>query len=120
MGFLASIHAVVFDGLRTPRRASRQYWVDASTTANVLRLVRGCPKLTDLIWYAKGLTPLADDDNEQNVDNLSELLETRGAQSSEEETYFELDVFPEYGPWKRDSHHYRNTRMSQHPSGPVY
>ena len=93
-------------------------WIDGLTSADVLRLVRGCPKLTDLLWYARGLTPHADD-NARNVDDLTELLESRAAQSSED-TYFELDVFPECGPWKRDSHHYRNTRMSQHPPGPQW
>ena len=89
--------------------------IDALTSASMLRLVRGCPKLTDLCWYANGLTPLADC-NGQNVDDLEELLESRGEQSSKQ-TYFEIEVFAEYGPWKRNSHHYRNALSSQHPPG---
>ena len=53
------------------------------------------------------LTPLADG-NGQNVDDLTELLESRAKQSSEK-TYFEIDVFGEFGPWKADSYHYSNT-----------
>ena len=54
-----------------------------------------------------GLTPLTDG-NGQNVDDLTELLESRAKQSSEK-TYFEIDVFEEFGPWKADSYHYSNT-----------
>ena len=64
-----------------------------------MRLARGCPKLVDLVWYLDGLTPLTDG-NGQNVDELTELLESRAAQSSEE-TYYEIDVFEEHGPDKR-------------------
>ena len=39
---------------------------------------------------------------------LTELLESRAKQSSEK-TYFEIDVFEEFGPWKADSYHYSNT-----------
>ena len=81
------------------------YRIDLLTSADVLRLARGCPKLVDLVWYADGLmTPLADN-NGQNVDDLAELLESRAKQSSQP-TYVELDVFPTYGPWKRGSHYY--------------
>ena len=52
------------------------------------------------------LTPLADG-NGENVDNLTELLESRAKQSNEP-TYFEIEVFPTYGPWKRNSHRYAN------------
>ena len=83
------------------------YGIDAFTSANILRLARGCPKLVDLVWYLDGLTPLADG-NGQNVDDLEELLESRAKQSTEK-TYFEIDVFEEYGPWKADSHRYSNT-----------
>ena len=77
-------------------------------------IVRGCPKLTDLCWYARGLTPLTDG-NGENVDDLEELLESRGEQISRN-TYFEIEVFPTYGPWKRNSHQYR-TAHGQHPPG---
>ena len=80
---------------------------------------RGCPKLVDLCWYVDGLSPLADG-NGQNVEDLNELLERRAAQSSEE-TYYEVDdVFATFGPWKRDSHHYKNTTYSQHPPGNIF
>ena len=81
-------------------------------------IVRGCPKLTDLCWYARGLTPLTDG-NGENVDDLEELLESRGEQISRN-TYFEIEVFPTYGPWKRNSHHYRNALSSQHPPGNIF
>ena len=124
LGLLASIHVVLLPILQTPRRACRQpvnlgsktaqtltdglfYSIDAFTSANILRLARGCPKLVDLVWYLDGLTPLTDG-NGQNVDDLTELLESRAKQSSEK-TYFEIDVFEEFGPWKADSYHYSNT-----------
>ena len=91
------------------------YHVEACTSANVLRLARNCPKLASMCWYARGLTPLTDA-NGPNVDDLEELLESRGEQSSKQ-TYFEIEVFAEYGPWKRNSHHYRNALSSQHPPG---
>ena len=71
-------------------------------------------QLLDLCWYARGLTPLTDG-NGENVDDLEELLESRGEQSSRN-TYFEIEVFPTYGPWKRNSHQYR-TSHGQHPPG---
>jgi len=37
-----------------------------------------------------------------------ELLESRAKQSTED-TYFEIDVFEEYGPWKASNHRYSNT-----------
>ena len=90
------------------------YHVGALTSTNALRLVRGCPKLTDLCWYARGLTPLTDG-NGENIDDLEELLGSRGEQISRN-TYFEIEVFPTYGPWKRNSHQYR-TSHGQHPPG---
>ena len=83
------------------------YGVEAFTSANILRLARGCPKLVDLVWYLDGLTPLTDG-NGSNVDDLEELLESRAKQITED-TYYEFDVFEEYGPWKADSHRYSNT-----------
>jgi hypothetical protein len=91
--------------------------VDAFTSANILRLARGCPKLVDLCWYVDGLSPLTDGAG-QDVDDLTELLESRAAQSSEE-TYYEVDeVFDHFGPWKQDSYRYKNMAHSQHPPGP--
>lgn len=90
------------------------YHVDALTTANVLRLARGCPKLDELCWYADGLTPLSDN-NGQNIDALTDLLESRGKQSSEE-TCYDFEVFADYGPWKANSYHYQNHHpRAQHP-----
>ena len=74
-------------------------------THSTLRLVSGCPKLTDLCWYANGLTPLADG-NGQNVDDLEELLESRAKQSSET-TYIEIEVFEQFGPYKSGNWRYR-------------
>jgi hypothetical protein len=94
--------------------------VEASTSANVLRLALGCPKLVDLVWYAS-LTPLADG-NGNNVDALEELLESRAKQSSKT-TYVEIEVFEQFGPWKSDNWRYRPGNdyywmQSQHPPGP--
>ena len=83
---------------------------------HVLRLARNCPKLASMCWYANGLTPLTDA-NGPNVDDLEELLESRGKQT-DKLTYYEIEVFAEYGPWKRNSHHYRTALSSQHPPGP--
>ena len=87
----------------------------ASIRSNCASGFAEASKLTDLCWYARGLTPLTDA-NGPNVDDLEELLESRGEQSSKQ-TYFEIEVFAEYGPWKRNSHHYRNALSSQHPPG---
>ncbi len=92
------------------------YGVEAFTSANILRLARGCPKLVDLCWHLDGLTPLTDGAG-QDVDDLEELLESRAKQRNED-TYFEIDVFEEYGPWKPSSYHYENYPTSQHPTGP--
>ena len=82
--------------------------VDAFTSAaGVLRLVRGCPKVIYLYWYASGeriLTPLTDG-NGQDVDELAELLDSRAPRKG----MYEIEVFDEYGPWKADSYHYSNT-----------
>ena len=80
--------------------------VEAITSANLLRLARGCPKLTTVYWYAYNLTPLTDG-NGQNVDDLTELLESRAKQSTED-THIEIEVFKEYGPWTPDNWRYRS------------
>ena len=72
----------------------------------MLLFLTGCGLLGELADM-DGLTPLTDG-NGQNVDDLTELLESRAKQSSEK-TYFEIDVFEEFGPWKADSYHYSNT-----------
>ena len=93
------------------------YGVDAFTSANILRLARGCPRLVDLCWHVDGLTPLTDGAG-QDVDDLIELLESRAAQSSADAYYDVDDVFAKFGPWKPGSYHYKNYPTSQHPSGP--
>ena len=62
------------------------YKVDAFTSANILRLVRGCPKLIDLLWHL-------DCDRHvdgQNVDDLLALLKDRGKGNPDQ--YVEVDV----------------------------
>ena len=81
------------------------------TSANVLRLALGCPKLVDLVWYAS-LTPLADG-NGENVDALEELLESRAKQSSKT-TYVEIEVFEEFGPWKTGNWRHRPEHAYYH------
>ena len=88
------------------RRACRRL-----TSANVLRLALGCPKLVDLVWYAS-LTPLVDG-NGQNVDELEELLESRAKQSSKT-TYVEIEVFEEFGPWKTGNWRHRPEHAYYH------
>ena len=61
--------------------------MDAFTSAGILRLVRGCPKLVDLLWHLSGLTGLADG---QNVDDLLALLKDRGKGNPDQ--YVEVDV----------------------------
>ena len=86
--------------------------VDAFTSAaGVLRLVRGCPKVIYLYWYASSdriLTPLTDG-NGQDVDELTELLDNRAPRKGTYLPTYEIEVFDEYGPWKADSYHYSNT-----------
>ena len=90
------------------------YSVGSLTSANMLRLARGCPQLVDLCWYLGGLTPLTDN-NGQNVDELEELLEAR-AKQTKKTTYYEVDdVFALFGPWEAASYHYKNFPQSQHP-----
>ena len=60
--------------------------VEAITSANLLRLARGCPNLVDLYWCVDGLTPLADG---QNVEDLMELLKGRGEGIADQEIEIE-------------------------------
>ena len=53
------------------------------TSAGILRLVRGCPRLRKLWWYESGLTPLGTawpegTQHGKNVDDLNALLKERG------------------------------------------
>ena len=77
--------------LRSPTAQTLSYGqffrVDAFTSANILRLVRGCPKLIDLLWHL-------DCDRHvdgQNVDDLLALLKDRGKGNPDQ--YVEVDVF---------------------------
>ena len=113
--------AVVDMILRSPTAQSLSFAcimdLPAIAPGDVLRLARGCPKLVDLCWYLDGLTPLTDGAG-QDVDDLTELLESRAAESKGP-TYYEVDeVFQDFGPWKANSYHYKNYPTSQHPSGP--
>ena len=75
--------------LRSPTAQTLSYGqfynVDAFTSANVLRLVRGCPKLIDLLWYL-------DCDKHvdgQNVEDLLAILKDRGKGNPDQ--YVEVD-----------------------------
>ena len=59
--------------------------VDAFTSANVLRLVRGCPKLIDLLWYLDCDKHV----DSQNVEDLLALLKDRGKGNPDQ--YVEVD-----------------------------
>ena len=70
-------------------------------SADVLRLVRGCPRLANLGWrneeieryrHRLRLSPLVDG---SNVDEINKLLEARGT------TWGKLEPFPKYGPAPR-------------------
>ena len=76
--------------LRSPTAQTLSYGqffrVDAFTSANILRLVRGCPKLIDLLWHL-------DCDRHvdgQNVEDLLALLKDRGKGNPDQ--YVEVDV----------------------------
>ena len=76
--------------LRSPTAQTLSYGqffrVDAFTSANILRLVRGCPKLVDLLWHL-------DCDRHvdgQNVEDLLALLKDRGKGNPDQ--YVEVDV----------------------------
>ena len=70
-------------------------------SADVLHLVRGCPRLANLGWrneeieryrHRLRLSPLVDG---SNVDEMNKLLEARGT------TWGKLEPFPKYGPAPR-------------------
>jgi len=73
-------------------------WIDLSFThqipsADVLRLIRGCPELARLDWEISEGVVLSTIDDGPNVDAINALLESRGGEG--------IWVFDEYGPWNR-------------------
>ena len=70
----------------------------AFTSAGILRLARGCPRLAQLTWHVSGITPLADGiDNGKNVDDLIALLKERCRGHAD--WTFSVDPFTRFGPW---------------------
>ena len=70
----------------------------AFTSAGILRLARGCPRLAQLTWHVSGITPLADGiDNGKNVDDLTALLRERCRGHAD--WTFSVDPFTRFGPW---------------------
>ena len=72
------------------------YRSQAVTSAGILRLVRGCPRLRELAWYVEGLTPLAvawpeGTQHGKNVDDLNVLLKARGRSRA-------INPFKKFGP----------------------
>ena len=70
----------------------------AFSSAGILRLARGCPRLAQLQWHVHGLRPIADD-NGKNVDDLTALLKERCRGHAG--WTFHVDPFKKFGPWKR-------------------
>ena len=80
----------------------------ALTSAGILRLVRGCPRLRELAWYVEGLTPLAvawpeGTQHGKNVDDLNALLKERGRGHA---ITFSVDPFKRFGPEPPRGHLY--------------
>ena len=80
----------------------------AVTSAGILRLVRGCPRLRELAWYVEGLTPLAvawpeGTQHGKNVDDLNALLKERGRGHA---ITFSVDPFKRFGPEPPRGHLY--------------
>jgi hypothetical protein len=72
------------------------YHNQALTSAGILRLVRGCPRLRNVTWYGSGLTPLGYDSLDgtlhgKNVDDLNALLKARGSGRA-------INPFKKFGP----------------------
>ena len=70
------------------------------TSAGILRLVRGCPRLRKLWWYESGLTPLGTawpegTQHGKNVDDLNALLKERGRGLAVTSS---VDPFKKFGP----------------------
>ena len=70
------------------------------TSAGILRLARGCPRLCKLWWYGSGLTPLGTawpegTQHGKNVDDLNALLKERGRGLAVTSS---VDPFKKFGP----------------------
>jgi len=75
----------------------------AFNSGGILRLARGCPRLAQLTWRVRGLTPLADG-NGKNVDDLTALLKERCRGHSD--WSFSVDPFERFGPEPPRGHLY--------------
>ena len=67
-----------------------------SPSTNVLRLVRGCPRLSELEWWQGRLSPI---DDGSNVDEIIGNLKARGGN-----LMWRGNIFPIYGPWLPRAH----------------
>ena len=72
------------------------YHNQAFTSAGILRLARGCPRLWKLSWHVKGMTPLGTawpegTQHGNNVDDLNALLKARGSGRA-------INPFKKFGP----------------------
>ena len=76
----------------------------AFSSAGILRLSRGCPRLAQLTWHVHGLRPIADG-NGKNVDDLTALLKERCRGHAD--WAFWVDPFRAFGPWKRSEASWR-------------
>ena len=79
--------------------------ISAFTSAVILRLVRGCPRLADLNWRETDglISPLGYDSLDgtlhgKNVEDLTELLKERCRGRADRSFY--IDPFKKFGPWK--------------------
>ena len=85
------------------------------TSAGILRLVRGCPRLAKATWFATGLTPLAAAWPEgtlhgKNVDDLNVLLKDRYR------SHGDLNPFRTFGPWPLSEVRWRYGPHSAYPN----
>ena len=69
------------------------YMTPVFTSENMLRFVRGCPRLANAYWNQKVTSPIYDG---PYVDRINALLMARGSEWGEMR-----DCFRQYGPMKR-------------------
>ena len=72
------------------------------TSAAMLRLMRGCPRLSHLEWHGPhGMNCMSPMEDGDNVDEIIALMKARGGGFA---LYGAEDcLFPHYGPWKQDA-----------------
>ena len=72
------------------------------TSAAMLRLMRGCPRLSHLEWHGPhGMNCMSAMEDGGNVDEIIALMKARGGGFA---LYGAEDcLFPHYGPWKQDA-----------------